>query len=551
MWVVGKILTFLMLVTALAAQTATKPVSGPGPVLSAEESAWLKTHPKLKLGLDPQWPPFSFTNAKGEIEGIDREYLNLIEKRLGIQFEIVKTQVWHQTEEKISLDEVDVVSGITPTAERAKNLVFTRAYVSFPTAIVTRLDGPFLTDIHSLKEKHAATPRGYITSQRLKAEFPTVFVTETETLQEALELVSRGRADFTLENLPSLSHIIRENGFTNLKISGMGEFRFDLHLGVRRDLPLLHSALQKALDSIDSKQQAKILADWVYIETRPPNPLQRYFGWFVAGAVALVLGFFGISFWNRRLAGELVERRRIEAELRRLNEEKSQFMSMAAHDINNPLTVIQMDCQLAIRKQQKLPGEEASGYEHILKHAQRISHLISDLLQPHTSPAEVPRLRPVTTILNEIVERVVSSYTHIAAQKDIVIEHVSHHKIQIWADPGSVMQVMENLISNAVKFSPHAGKVLITSRLYHERARVEVKDTGPGISREDRAHLFGWFSRLSANPTAEEPSHGLGLFIVKELMGEMNGKVWVESVLGQGATFIVEFPIPPTDGKPA
>jgi signal transduction histidine kinase len=94
-----------------------------------------------------------------------------------------------------------------------------------------------------------------------------------------------------------------------------------------------------------------------------------------------------------------------------------------------------------------------------------------------------------------------------------------------------------------VKFSPPDSRVEVALRQSAGFLEVAVKDTGPGISEADRPQLFGKFSRLSNLPTGSETSHGLGLFIVKELMEEMKGKVWVDKLSDAGATFIAAFPL--------
>jgi signal transduction histidine kinase len=104
------------------------------------------------------------------------------------------------------------------------------------------------------------------------------------------------------------------------------------------------------------------------------------------------------------------------------------------------------------------------------------------------------------------------------------------------------VQVLENLVSNAVKYSPPGNAIFVRLKKHTQGVRIEVQDQGPGLSAEDQKKLFGKFARLSAKPTGGEYSTGLGLSIVKKMVEAMNGKVWCEGELGQGATFIVEFP---------
>src|SRR5690606_20865488 len=101
--------------------------------------------------------------------------------------------------------------------------------------------------------------------------------------------------------------------------------------------------------------------------------------------------------------------------------------------------------------------------------------------------------------------------------------------------------IFENLISNAIKFSPVGKNVYVHLYYEDEKLKVEIKDEGPGISPEDMKKIFRKYQKLSARPTAGERSTGLGLSIVKKYVDLMNGKVWCKSTLGQGSTFIVEF----------
>ena len=113
---------------------------------------------------------------------------------------------------------------------------------------------------------------------------------------------------------------------------------------------------------------------------------------------------------------------------------------------------------------------------------------------------------------------------------------------KVLVDPYVMVQVLENLVSNAVKYSPVGKNIFVRLKKEAGAVRLEVQDEGPGLSAEDQKKLFGKFARLSAKPTGGEHSTGLGLSIVKKMVEAMNGKVWCESELGKGATFIVTMP---------
>ena len=134
-----------------------------------------------------------------------------------------------------------------------------------------------------------------------------------------------------------------------------------------------------------------------------------------------------------------------------------------------------------------------------------------------------------------------NNQTH-ATRKEIVI--CTEEGGPIWgrADRNATMQILDNLISNAVKFSPHKSTVQVKVSVTNGYVGIGIKDQGPGLSAEDQKKLFGKFTRLSAQPTGGESSTGLGLSIVKKLAEAMAGTVICHSVLGEGATFTLRLP---------
>ncbi len=126
-------------------------------------------------------------------------------------------------------------------------------------------------------------------------------------------------------------------------------------------------------------------------------------------------------------------------------------------------------------------------------------------------------------------------------QIEIHLETQSDHPIA-FVDVSYTEQIFENLISNAVKFSPLEKHIHVTITDQVDTLRVEIKDEGPGFTDDDKELLFGVYKKLSATPTGGETSTGLGLSIVKKYTDTIKGKVWCDSEAGEGATFFVELP---------
>jgi signal transduction histidine kinase len=541
---------------------AAKPKPAYGIELTAEESEWLAKNPVVRIGGDPAWPPFSFYNErKRRYDGSDFEILRLALERLGLQAREVKARDWDDVVRQINLSEVDIVTSTTPTPARLEQLLFTRPYFTLPVAILARRDAPFVINTHHLNRSvRFAGPRGYITTDRFMSEHPEVPYILTVTSAEALEKVSKGEADIAIDNLGVASHYIRRHRLTNLKIAGFADERFELSMGVRNELPLLWSSLDKAVGSISPIERGTIMSRWV---TDDYTPGLRWRGVLttVLGVLAAAALIVGLLVWhNRRLKREIAQRLAYQAQLQdvneqlqRLSEEKTTFMKMAAHDLKNPLGAILGTTELLLMHQlsRSLDQRTASLVGDVQENAYRMLRLIRNLLDADAIERGQTNLQPREIVLQKVVDEALTRFRHGANRKQIeLIQEVNGEAgddLKVFADEDALSQILDNLISNAVKFTPRGGKVRvrISGPLHHNgstSARLEVCDDGPGIADEDRARLFEPNARLRSRPTAGESSHGLGLSIVRRLCASMGGSVTCEDNVERGACFTVELP---------
>ena len=251
---------------------------------------------------------------------------------------------------------------------------------------------------------------------------------------------------------------------------------------------------------------------------------------------------------------ELVEQQ--NEHLQKLDQEKNEMMGLVAHDLKNPISAIRNLANL-IETNQLEKEVVLDVAQSIATTSNRMLSLVSNLLDLNRLESGAMAFRIFFIDILPSVEGVFRQYQSQAAAKNITL-HCTVEAVSTAAlvDEQAIIEVLENLISNAVKYSPHGKNVFVRlndegkeqkeqnadSALPPAFLRVEVQDEGPGISPEDMKKLFTKFARLSAQPTGDEQSTGLGLSIVKKMVEAMNGKVWCESELGKGATFIVELP---------
>jgi signal transduction histidine kinase len=245
---------------------------------------------------------------------------------------------------------------------------------------------------------------------------------------------------------------------------------------------------------------------------------------------------------NVRMQREiLAQRDRLEianARLTALDREKSEMLGIAAHDLRSPIGNIKSLCELICAADE----DSRAMLTTIESISDSLIHLIGDLLDVERIERGEMELHVGPVEVAPILDRIVDQFSAEARQKRIKIG-VSASARECWAlaDPSALGRVIQNLVSNALKFSPTGSLVQVRLVSHGEMARVEIEDRGPGISETDQRRLFAKFAKLSARPTAGESSTGLGLSIVKRLVDAMGGRVGCCSVPDNVATFWLEF----------
>ncbi len=236
-------------------------------------------------------------------------------------------------------------------------------------------------------------------------------------------------------------------------------------------------------------------------------------------------------------------------ELEILNEKKTEFLGIAAHDLKNPLAAIaglsgvlnDMVEDEADTKNQ-LDQEALEMLQGVEKASRHMFSIVNNLLNTEALESGHVKLDKEKCDLQKIVSEVVKLCRGQVATKNIELIVESTGDTTVIGDQGRLREVVDNLISNAVKFSPGGKRVWVNLSGGIESIRCAIKDEGPGLKPDEMSKLFGKFQKLSARPTGGETSTGLGLSIVKQLIDLHNGRIWAESVHGQGATFSFELP---------
>ena len=275
---------------------------------------------------------------------------------------------------------------------------------------------------------------------------------------------------------------------------------------------------------------------------------KQQFLFIAAVAIVIILALLIVSLYYNRYRLKRInallklQNKRIEQQntrLNQLNKDKDRLMHVVAHDLRNPLNGIKGLSQV-LQDEIGSTGTLKQGMDHIHRSAEHALDTINDLLSLEST--QYTELITTEVDINQLVQDVIFTHRQHAQSKHIQIHFEAKAPIIANTDGDKLQRIIDNLVSNAIKFSPNEREIHVSLQQVNGQFKLEVQDQGPGLTEEDQQKVFGKFQKLSARPTAGESSTGLGLSIVRDLAEALGGKVEVQSTAGEGAKFIVQLP---------
>ncbi len=221
----------------------------------------------------------------------------------------------------------------------------------------------------------------------------------------------------------------------------------------------------------------------------------------------------------------------------------NQILNTTAHDLKNPLTTIPVRADL-IKLKKNDPELVDKMCEQIKTASLNMVRIIDELLLSGTAEAGKVQLLFIKLNLSSLVNNVISMNLPLAERKSQSLKFVAEDEVTLIGDEGKLSEVLDNLINNAIKYSPGNTSIEVRVKRLEGKVLIKVIDEGQGLTDDDKNRLYQRFTRLSAQPTGGETSTGLGLSIVRVLVEAHGGRIWAESEgHDKGSTFIVELPL--------
>ncbi|MGZ3751473.1 MAG: hybrid sensor histidine kinase/response regulator [Mucilaginibacter sp.] len=247
---------------------------------------------------------------------------------------------------------------------------------------------------------------------------------------------------------------------------------------------------------------------------------------------------------ERRVLERTIELENVNYELKSLNLSKDKFISVISHDLRTPLTSLLASSENLSRHGGNLPPERIKMFSDIInKTSKKILNQLNELVDWAKSQREKTNFNPEKINLSKAVTEALDLLRTNAVQKRIKVENNIDADLFVNVDTLMFRSILQNLVSNAIKFTPHGGKsVCVSARPIENMVEVNIQDYGVGMHQDTKELLFDGYNKVSVDGTNQEKGTGLGLLLVKDFVTQHGGTIKVESELGKGTCFSFTIP---------
>ena len=420
-----------------------------------------------------------------------------------------------------------------------------------------------------LKDKLSGLPHSVLRAVR-EAEEKRERKKAEKALQESFMLISRGKREWesTVDSIPQLiclvdcqGCILRTNRVVeqwnleqvvNVKCKTLHEL---LHPGCADSACYMESfwpmAWEKLSNGIPTEYEVndRVIGRYLHIQVRPILPgICRKGEETDSYAVVVIYDITESKQAMERLREYATELERANQELRKIDEIKSEFVSIASHELRTPLASIKNAVQLILKgKTGEINENQAKFLQMAERNIDRLTSLLNNLLDLSRIESGKVFMNFEEIGLRGTIEFTLSSFKPQTDGRSIQLRmDVPAELPSVYADREKLEQILTNLIGNAIKFTPEGGEISVSARPFHENKNmvtISVRDSGIGIPEDELEKVFEKFHQVEGSLTRTVAGTGLGLAITKGLVEASHGSIWVESEIGKGSTFTFTLPI--------
>lgn len=515
--------------------------------LSNQERDWLARHPRLRLGVNLPFRPFTFFDEDGQLRGITADVLARVSLLTGLQFEVQVLPSVPAMIEATRFQRLDLIAALTPSETRTADVSFSRPYLSTPYVLVTQTQNALVTRVEDLAGKTIALVQGNTLIDHLQQNYPKVRLRVLANNDQVLSALERGDASAAITSLIAARYRLSLHAPPRLQIIGtVGTEQAHIAFATQHDAWQLQSILNKALLSIPPEELQALTNRWRGEVLSPDSYWQRNRLIILrsGGALLLLLLLSGAGLAYQRSLLARLRAARLEADA--ANRAKTTFLATMSHEIRTPMNAILGMLEIASQQAERGVLDKAA-IEVANSSANGLLELIGDILD--VVRIESGQLTLTTQRANprELIASTVRVFEGLARQKNLRLEVTGEwaDDVDVLLDPLRFKQVLSNLLSNAIKFTEHGTIALNCSLISSSATKAgqlafTVKDSGVGIDAANQRRLFQAFSQV---PGGRPGGSGLGLMISRNLCEMMGGSLQLLSQEGMGTQVSVSLPV--------
>ena len=509
--------------------------------LTFVEAEWLKKHKEIKFGIDPTWAPFEFLDSNKQHQGVSSDYVKVLNSKLHNLLNLSPQETWGEVVKLIKEKKIDILPCAAKTKGRELYMNFSEPYLSLPLVILSNIDFPFFTGIDAIKDRRIGFIEDHASIAIIGQDYNDLNIVVVKTTEEGVRKVSTGEIDLFIDNLTSITYVVKKIQLKNVKIASSTNYTYDLRFAVRKDWPELIPIINRVLKSITKAERSQTLNKWTKIKSN------RFIDWLsiweislsITAVAAIIILFIAHS--NRLLAKSAISLTHARNEAVNSAKVKGEFLANMSHEIRTPMNAIIGVSQMLIES--NLDKVQHRYTQIIVDSAQNMLMIVNEILD--ISKIESGHMKMEFTEFNfDDILLSVSNIIGIKAQKKGLklifnIDHAIPHVLI--SDPLRLSQVLINLLDNAMKFT-EKGTVSLTVKVLEKteqevKVYFEVTDTGIGLNDKECSTLFKPFQQADMSTTRKYGGTGLGLAISKKIIEIMNGDISVKSTKGKGSCF--------------
>lgn len=530
----------------LPAGSTRLPLPAASALLSEPEQRWVARNGQLRVGYDPSFAPVSLRAPLGDFTGFGPELMRLLAGKAGLTIAQEVGLPFAELYERGRRGEIEVLVGMARTVARRDDYDFVGPFLSTPTVLFTRAgEQGQVVDTADIGVRRLALLKSHFLLPELRLRHPRLSVVELDRQDQVLSAVAEGAADVGLGNLYVVNELLERRYAGRVALSGVvsgGDS--ELYLGVPRGRPELTRVLARALESVNDSELATLRARWLAREV-PTSPdwreLLSLIGPLVAVPVLVaLLLWLGQRRLRRAHEAEQLARRQAEDSIAA----RGRFLAYLAHELRGALGAVSSGAQLL--RGQDDPARRDRLLQAIGNSASNLLQLLETTLGYEQSLQGRLSLQPTAVALGPWWRETLDPARLASQAKGLgfVEESRGLDDASAHLDGVRLRQVVQNLLNNALKFTAE-GEVRAGAWVIKEpgpaRLRIEVQDSGPGLSATDREHLFQAYAQGEQGRRAHQGA-GLGLAISAQIVRAMGGEIACLEA-ERGAHFAVEVPL--------